>query len=146
MSGQQGRGLALHCSCTVAAYLHVLQVLNVLHVYTSYRAMMALTLDVLKTCARALGTCEPSCMGRPARLFFTFEVPGPQGTTGRVAARSPPSREVGSGATGHTVHRSPLNGSGATIHMTTPEPFLSGRRSGIAGHVVARGCTPRSLS
>jgi hypothetical protein len=47
----------------------------------------------------------------------------PQGTAGRVVARSPPSREAGFRAVGHVALRSPPNGSGATVHMAAPEPF-----------------------
>jgi hypothetical protein len=57
-----------------------------------------------------------------------LEAHGPQRTAGRVAAQSPPRREVGSGAAGHAVHRSPPSGFGAMVHVTTSEPFLSWRQ------------------
>jgi hypothetical protein len=56
---------------------------------TPYRPMLALTLGALETCVCAMGTCEPSCTGRPARLFFMFEARSPQETTGHVAALEP---------------------------------------------------------
>jgi hypothetical protein len=90
--------------------------------------MRALTSGALQTCARALGTCESGCIERPARLFFMFETRRPQGIVGRVAARSPPRREAGSKAVGYTAHRSPPNGSRATIHVAASEPFLSMRQ------------------
>jgi hypothetical protein len=90
--------------------------------------MRTLTSGALQTCARALGTCESGCIERPARLFFMFETRRPQGIVGRVAARSPPRREAGSKAIGYTAHRSPPNGSRATIHVAASEPFLSMRQ------------------
>jgi hypothetical protein len=81
--------LTLHCGRTVAACLHAFQALTVLPVRTSYRHMMALMLGALKTCARALGTCMPSCTGRPARFFFMLETRGPYGPVGHVAAPEP---------------------------------------------------------
>jgi hypothetical protein len=59
---------------------------------------MALMSNALETCARALGTGEPYCTGRPARLFFMLEAHDPQGTARRVAAQRPPCREAGSEA------------------------------------------------
>jgi hypothetical protein len=120
--------LALHYSHTVATCPHVLQALTALPTRTSCRPMKALMPSALEMCASALGTCGPSCTSRPTRLFFLHEARGPQGTTGRVAARSPPSREAGSKAVGHMVLRSPPSGSGATVHMVVPEPFSLGRR------------------
>jgi hypothetical protein len=87
---------------------------------------MALMSGDLETCAHALGTYEPSYTGMHVRLSFILEAHGPLGTAGRMAARSPPSREAGSGAAGHAVHRSPPSGSGAMVHVATPEPFSSG--------------------
>jgi hypothetical protein len=63
-----------------------------------------------------------------AMLFFMFEAHGPQGITRRVAIRSPPYKEAGSGDKGHVAHRSPSSGSRATVHVAASEPFLSGRR------------------
>jgi hypothetical protein len=128
-------GLTPHCSRLSAclagikcvACLHVLQALNALLVHTSCRPMMTLASGVLQTCVRALGTCEPSCTGRLVRLFFMFEARGPQRTARHVVARSPPDREARFEAAGHAAHQSPPSGSGATIHMVAPEPFLSGR-------------------
>jgi hypothetical protein len=119
---------ALHYSCTVASCLHVLQALTTLPACTSCRRRMALTSGVLETYVRALGTCGPSCTVRPASLFFMLVTHSPQETIGHVAARSPPGREAGSGATGHVAHRSPPSGSGATVHVVAPEPFSSGKR------------------
>jgi hypothetical protein len=93
-----------------------------------YRHMMVLTSGALETCTRALGTCELSCTGRPARLFFMFEICSPQGTAGRMIAQSPPYSEVGYGATGHVMHRSPPTRSRATIHVVEPDPSLQGGR------------------
>jgi hypothetical protein len=83
--------LALHCSRTVATYLHALQALTALPTRTSCRPMMALTSGALEMCARALGTCVPTCTGSPARLFFILESCGPQGVAGHVAASEPTS-------------------------------------------------------
>jgi hypothetical protein len=41
---------------------------------------MALVSAVLGTCARALGTDEPICVGMSASLFFMLEAHDPQGT------------------------------------------------------------------
>jgi hypothetical protein len=76
---------------------------------------MALTSGPFETCARALGTCMPSCIGRPARLLFMLEARGPPWIAGRVAAQSPPSREARFRAVGH---------------MAVPEP-TSARRRGL---------------
>jgi hypothetical protein len=81
--------LTSHCSCTVDAYMHALQVLTTLPVRTSYRRMMVLTWGVLETCTRVLGICVPSCTGRSARLFIMFETHGPQGVLGHVVALEP---------------------------------------------------------
>jgi hypothetical protein len=75
--------LALYCSCMsaclagidYATYPHVLQALS----------------GTLEICARALGTCVPSCTGKIARLFFMLESRGPQGTAGYVTALEPTS-------------------------------------------------------
>jgi hypothetical protein len=40
----------------------------------------------LKTCARALGRCMPSCTGRTDMLFFMLEARSPQEAAGHVAA------------------------------------------------------------
>jgi hypothetical protein len=98
MPGEWSAGPVLQCIHTVAACPHILQALNVLPAYTSCRPMMALTSGALEICTRALGTCEPSCIGRTAKLFFMFESCDPQGTVGHVVAQSPPSREAGSEA------------------------------------------------
>jgi hypothetical protein len=47
---------------------------------------MTLMLGVLETYARALGTRQPSCIGRSAWLFFMFKAHGPQETIGHVVA------------------------------------------------------------
>jgi hypothetical protein len=78
--GECSTVLVLHCSHNVAACPHVLQALTTLHAHTSCRTMMALTSGALEICARALGTCEPSCTGRPTRCFFMFVARGQQGT------------------------------------------------------------------
>jgi hypothetical protein len=54
--------------------------------------MMTLTSGALETCARVLGTYEPSYTGRPARLFFMLEACDPQEITGHAVAASEPSR------------------------------------------------------
>jgi hypothetical protein len=85
-------------------------------------------LGALETCARALGACGSSCIGRPASLFFILEVRGSQGTVGHKTARSPPNREGGSGSIRHVAHRSPLSGSRAMVHVVVLEPTLVERR------------------
>jgi hypothetical protein len=54
---------------------------------------MALTLGALETCARALETREPSCIGRLARFFFMVEARAPQGTVECVVASEPSLQE-----------------------------------------------------
>jgi hypothetical protein len=123
--GMWSTGPALHCSHSsvrlasidYAACPYILQ------------AQMALTSGALETCTRALGISGPYHTGMPAKLFFMLETRGPQGTAGHVAARRPPSKEAGFGATGHVALQSPPSRSRATVHMATPEPSLSGRRS-----------------
>jgi hypothetical protein len=53
---------------------------------------MALTPTILGTCACALGTGEPGCVGRSARLFFMHEAHDPQGVAGHAVAVLEPSR------------------------------------------------------
>jgi hypothetical protein len=128
--------------------------------------MMALTSGALKTCVRALETCEPSYIGRLARVFFMLEVRGPQGTAGRVVAPEPSWQggrvqscraRSGTGALPNSEE-----GSEAMVHVAAPEPSLAGRRGpdtlntwqlrsppwqgGRVRYCRARGCTPRSLS
>jgi hypothetical protein len=83
----------LHCGRTVAACLHALQALTILHAHMSCMPMKALTSDTLKTCVCALETCVPDCtgIGMPARLFFMIEAHGPQGAVGHVVALEPTS-------------------------------------------------------
>jgi hypothetical protein len=84
--------LTLHCSRTVAACLHALQALTVLPARTSsYKLMMTLMSDVLEMFMRALRTCMPSYTDKTVRLFFMFEMCGPQGVTGHVVAPEPTS-------------------------------------------------------
>jgi hypothetical protein len=59
--------------------------------HTSRMLMMALTPVTLGTCTHALGTGEPSCVDRSARLFFMLETHEPQGTMGHVTAPEPTS-------------------------------------------------------
>jgi hypothetical protein len=93
---------------------------------------MALSLDTLETCAHTSETCEPSCTGRPARLFFMLEAHGTKGTIGRVAAPKPSRlggrvqrRRTRSGA--RTL---PSRGvrSEAIVHVVAPEPSLAEER------------------
>jgi hypothetical protein len=107
---------------------HVLQASTPVPTRMSCRPMMALTSCAIETCARVLGTGEPCCTDRPTRLFFMLEARGPQRTAGRVAAQSPPHREVGSGAVGHAVLWSPPSESRATIHVAMSEPTSAGKR------------------
>jgi hypothetical protein len=86
MSDEWSIILTLHCSRIVTICLHTLQALTVMPARTLYKPMMALILDALKICARALGTCAPSCTGRPARLLFMLEARGTQGAMRHVAA------------------------------------------------------------
>jgi hypothetical protein len=92
--------------------------------------MMAQTSGVLETCVCALGTYEPSCTGRPTRLFFMLEAHRkPQGM--RWRHRNPPGREAGSGVVGHAALRSPPLEGGRTWSCMTHgalEPSPSGRR------------------
>jgi hypothetical protein len=124
--------LALHCSRTIATCLHALQALSALPAHVSCRPMMALMLGALKTCVRALGTCVPSCIGRPARLFFIIKDCCPQGAMGDVQCRSPPQSgaEVRSHRTSGSAeaHLSREAGSGVIGHVAAPEPTLAERR------------------
>jgi hypothetical protein len=52
---------------------------------------MALTPVALGTCAHALGTGEPGCVGRPIRLFFMLEAHDPQGAVGHAVVALEPS-------------------------------------------------------
>jgi hypothetical protein len=74
---------------TVDACPHILQVLMTLHACMSYRRMIALTWGVMETCARALGTCVPSCTDMSDMLFFMLETRGPQGAVGHMATSEP---------------------------------------------------------
>jgi hypothetical protein len=93
VSGKWFIVLALHCSHTVAVYLHALQALIALPTRMSCKPMMALMSGALETCAHSLGTCVPTCTGRPARSFFMLEAHGPQGAVGQVTAPEPTSAE-----------------------------------------------------
>jgi hypothetical protein len=138
---------------------------------------------------RALETCMPRSIGRPSRPFLMYLRPmahrTPQGM--RWQHRSPPDREAGSRAVGHTSLQSPPLQGGRIRSCRTrgaPEPSPTGRQGlelgytwrrrspsyqgckirshwthgspgahlaweamfGATGHVVAHGCTPRSLS
>jgi hypothetical protein len=95
----------LYYSRTVAVCLHVLQALTVVPDHMSCMLMMALMSGAFETCTRTLGTGEPCCTGRPARLFFMLEVCDPQRTIGHMAAQSPPSRVAGSGVVGYAELR-----------------------------------------
>jgi hypothetical protein len=77
VAGEWSIVLAMHYSRTVVVCLYALQALTVLPVRTYCSSMMALMSGALETCARALGTCIPSCTGRHARLFFMLEAHGP---------------------------------------------------------------------
>jgi hypothetical protein len=100
--------------CTVAVCPHVL------------RAMMTQVSDVSVTCGHALETREPTRIGRLTKLFFILEVYGPQRAMEHVTAPEPsrawrrvrcwrtrgstgalPSREAGSGSTGHVIALEP---------------------------------------
>jgi hypothetical protein len=70
LPGEWSVVLVLHYNHTVAAYPHVLQVVTVVPAHTSGSPIMALASGALETCTPALGTGEPCCTGRSARLFF----------------------------------------------------------------------------
>jgi hypothetical protein len=91
VSGEWSIVLALHCSCIVATYQHVLQALTTVPAHTSCRLIMALMLSALKMCSRVLGTGEPCSIERSASLFFMLEAHDPHSSVGRVAAKSPPT-------------------------------------------------------
>jgi hypothetical protein len=102
VSGQHGR------CCTVATYPQDVHALNAQPDHMSYRPMMALTSDAWETCVHALGTCMPSCTGRPTGVSLCLKLMvhrKPQGM--RWQHQSPPSREAGSRVVGHTALRSP---------------------------------------
>jgi hypothetical protein len=112
--------LAMHCSRTVAACLHALQ------------ALIVLMSGALETCTPALGTCVPSCTGRPARLFLCL----------RPAAHREPWdtwQRQSSPQSGGEVHSHMTRGSTgahlswevrfeAIVHVAAPEPISVGRR------------------
>jgi hypothetical protein len=50
---------------------------------------MALMSGVLETCAHALETYEPSCMGRLAKPFFILKACSPLMVMGHVAVSEP---------------------------------------------------------
>jgi hypothetical protein len=127
MLGEWSTMLAIHCSRIIATCPHVLQALSALPARTSRRLMIVLTSGILETYARAFRTRGSSRTGRPVRLFFMFEICGPQGTAACVAAQIPPSREAGSRATGHATLRSPPSRFRAMIHVVTSEPTLAER-------------------
>jgi hypothetical protein len=99
---------------------------------------------------RCLGNVH-ACVGnrqalprRHACLAFLYACgPRPSGTTGRVAAWSPPNRETGSGAAGHTALRSHDTcgdvrarlgweaGPRAAGHMAAPKPTSAGRQDPV---------------
>jgi hypothetical protein len=119
--GEWSAALALHCSCTIVVYPHVLQTLTAVPARTSCRCMMALTSGTLETCTRALGTGEPCCIGWFAGLLLMLEARDPHRTVGRVAARSPPRRR-------HDLVPRDTRRSRATVHVMTSEPTLAGRQ------------------
>jgi hypothetical protein len=96
------------CRCTIAACPHILQVLTVPLAHTSCRPKMALTPTTLGTCAHALGTGEPGCVGRSDSLFFYLRTTAHREPLDmRWLHRSPPGREVGSGTAGHVMMMEP---------------------------------------
>jgi hypothetical protein len=90
---------------------------------------VALTPTALGTCTRALGTGEPSCVGRPPRLFFMLEAHrGPQDTW--QDRNSPqPGGEVWSQRTCGSVeaHLSWEARAGTAGHVAVLKPTLAGR-------------------
>jgi hypothetical protein len=102
--------LLLHCSCTIATCLHALQALTVLPARTSCMTMVALTSSALETCAHALGTCVPSCIGSLARLFFYAWGPWPIRSRGtHDSVRVHLSWKVRSEAIGHIATLEPTS-------------------------------------
>jgi hypothetical protein len=140
LPGEWSVVLVLHYNHTVAAYPHVLQVVTVVPAHTSGSPIMALASGALETCTPALGTGEPCCTGRSARLFFILEARDSQGTAGRVAAQSPPHGEAGSGATLCVACRSHVTRDSLGAHLS----WEAG--SGAVGHVAVCGDTPHYLS
>jgi hypothetical protein len=94
----------------------------------------------LKMCTRTLGTCDPSYTTRHARPFFMVDARSPHGTAGRVTARSPPSREAGSGVVVHVIASEPPQLGGKVQSYRTRasvEAHLSREaKSGAIGHVT----------
>jgi hypothetical protein len=78
--------LELHCRCIVATCPHVLQGLTAVPARVSCKPMMALTSNALETCARALGSSEPCCTCKSARLFFMLEARCPHRIVGHMTA------------------------------------------------------------
>jgi hypothetical protein len=80
---------------------------------------------------RALETCESSCVPRAVKHFFIPVVHIPSGAVGHVAALKLPSQEgraPSCGTRGSTgAHLSNEARSGATGHVTVPEPTSVGR-------------------
>jgi hypothetical protein len=141
----------LYCSRIVAVCAYVLHALTMLFVRMSCRPMMALTSGALETSACVLGTCMPSCIGGPARLFYMLEACGPQGAVGHVAALEPTSaRRRGLEPWGVWQYRSPPQlGGEVQSHRTRGSDgahLTQEARSGVVGHVAARGCTLCYLS
>jgi hypothetical protein len=90
---------------------------------TSCRPMMALTSNALKICACVLETCEPSCTGRPTRLFFMLETYNPQKITGHAVVVLEPSRQ-GDEIQSHGTRGAPKPSQRVRSHDTcgAPEP------------------------
>jgi hypothetical protein len=93
---------------------------------------MALMSGVLETGMRALGTLEPGCTSRPARLSLCLRITSHKKSQGmRWQHQSPLSREAGSETVGHeTLWSPPLQGSRIRSCRTRGAPEISpvGRR------------------
>jgi hypothetical protein len=113
--------------------------------HTSCRPMMALMSSTSETCMRALGTCESSCIGRPARLFYVWD-PWPRtrsNTRAHPVGRTDPEPQdtwctgalpIGLEPRYMWRRQSPSYqgaGSGATGHVPAPEPTLAQRQDPV---------------
>jgi hypothetical protein len=124
--------LTLHCSHTVAAYLHALQTLTILHARTSCRFIMSLTSGSLKMCTCALGICVPSCTARPTRFFLCLRHVAHRETWNTWQHRS--TSQLGGKVQSHRIrdrtraHLSREVRSRATGHVAALEPTSVGKR------------------
>jgi hypothetical protein len=113
--------LVLHYSHTVAAYPHVLQVVAVVPAHTSGSPIMALASGALETCTPALGTGEPCCTGRSARLFSYLRPVTHKELQDAWLLRALPTERL-------DLEPRYAWRAGATLHVTASEPTSAGRQ------------------